>query len=62
MSYDALFSPIKLRGLELKNRVLLPGMNTKMVKNRHGVGEDAVAYHAPAAGALLIESIKPVSA
>ena len=31
MSYDALFSPIKLRGLELKNRVVLPGMNTKMV-------------------------------
>ena len=27
MSYDALFSPIKLRGLELKNRVVLPGMN-----------------------------------
>ena len=32
MSYDALFSPIKLRGLELKNRVVLPGMNTKMVR------------------------------
>ena len=40
MSYDALFSPIKLRGLELKNRVVLPGMNTKMVKNKH----DAVSY------------------
>ena len=46
MSYDALFSPIKIRGLELKNRVLLPGMNTKMVKNKHGVSDDAVAYHA----------------
>lgn len=46
MSYDALFSPIKLRGLELKNRVVLPGMNTKMVKNKHDVGEDLPAYHA----------------
>jgi NAD(H)-dependent 7alpha-hydroxy-3-oxo-delta4-cholenoic acid oxidoreductase len=46
MSYDALFSPIKLRGLELKNRVVLPGMNTKMVKNKHDVSDDLVAYHA----------------
>lgn len=46
MSYDALFSPIKLRGLELKNRIVMPGMNTKMVKNKHDVAEDLVAYHA----------------
>ena len=46
MSYDALFSPIKLRGLELKNRILMPGMNTKMVKNKHGVADDVCAYHA----------------
>lgn len=46
MSYDALFSPIKLRGLELKNRVVLPGMNTKMVKNKDFVADDLPAYHA----------------
>ena len=46
MSYDALFSPIKIRGLELKNRVLMPGMNTKMVKNKHTVADDVCAYHA----------------
>lgn len=46
MSYDALFSPIKIRGLELKNRVVMPGMNTKMVKNKNDVGEDLPAYHA----------------
>ena len=45
MSYDALFSPIKLRGLELKNRVVLPGMNTKMAKNKHDVAEDLTGYH-----------------
>jgi 2,4-dienoyl-CoA reductase-like NADH-dependent reductase (Old Yellow Enzyme family)/thioredoxin reductase len=28
--FDALFSPIKLRGLELPNRVILPGADTKM--------------------------------
>lgn len=33
MSYEALFSPFKVRGLELKNRIVLPGMNTKMAKN-----------------------------
>ena len=46
MSYDALFSPIKLRGLELKNRVILPGMATKMVKQKNDVAEDLPGYHA----------------
>lgn len=46
MSYDALFSPIKIRGLELKNRVVMPGMNTKMVKNKHDISDDLPAYHA----------------
>lgn len=45
MSYEALFNPIKIRGLELKNRVVLPGMNTKMVRNKHEIGEDMIAYH-----------------
>ena len=46
MSYDALFSPIKIRGLELRNRVVMPGMNTKMVKNKHDISDDLPAYHA----------------
>ena len=45
MSYEALFSPFKIRGLELKNRIVLPGMNTKMTKNKHNIGEDLIAYH-----------------
>ena len=62
MSYDALFSPIKLRGLELKNRVVLPGMNTKMVKNKHDVGEDLPAYHAArAAGGCGLNIVELVS-
>ena len=62
MSYDALFSPIKLRGLELKNRVVLPGMNTKMVKDKHNVGEDLPAYHAArAAGGCGLNIVELVS-
>ena len=60
MSYDALFAPIKLRGLELKNRVVLPGMNTKMVKNKHDIAEDLVAYHAArAAGGCALNIVEP---
>ena len=62
MSYDALFSPIKLRGLELKNRVVLPGMNTKMVKDKNDVGEDLPAYHAArAAGGCGLNIVELVS-
>lgn len=62
MSYDTLFSPIKLRGLELKNRVVLPGMNTKMVKNKHDVAEDLPAYHAArAAGGCGLNIVEIVS-
>ena len=60
MSYDALFSPIKLRGLELKNRVVLPGMNTKMVKNKHDVAEDLAIYHGVrAAGGCALNIVEP---
>ena len=60
MSYDALFAPIKLRGLELKNRVVLPGMNTKMVKNKHDIAEDLAAYHAArAAGGCALNIVEP---
>lgn len=60
MSYDALFTPIKLRGLELKNRIVLPGMNTKMVKNKHDIAEDLAAYHAArAAGGCALNIVEP---
>ena len=60
MSYDALFSPIKLRGLELKNRVVLPGMNTKMVKNKHDIADDLAIYHGVrAAGGCALNIVEP---
>lgn len=43
MPFEKLFSPIKLRGLELKNRVLMPGMDTKLAHN--SIGEEVIAYH-----------------
>ncbi len=62
MSYDALFSPIKLRGLELKNRVILPGMATKMVKQKNDVAEDLPGYHgAIAAGGCGLNIVELVS-
>ena len=62
MSYEALFNPIKIRGLELKNRVVLPGMNTKMVRNKHEIGEDMIAYHVAKAKAGCALNIFEVAA
>lgn len=62
MSYDALFSPIKIRGLELKNRVVMPGMNTKMVRDKHFVDENLIAYHVARAKAGCALNITEVAA
>ena len=43
MQFEKLFSPIKLRGLELKNRVLMPGMDTKLAHDH--IGDEVIAYH-----------------
>ncbi len=46
MKYEALFSPIKLRGLELKNRIFLPAMMTKMATVPDGqVTQALIDYH-----------------
>ncbi len=45
MSYDALFSPFRIRGLTLKNRIVLPGMETKMSRNRQDIGDNMIQYH-----------------
>ncbi len=45
MSYDALFSPFKVRGLELKNRIVLPGMCTKMARDKHFIDDNLIGYH-----------------
>lgn len=45
MSYNKLFSPIKIRGLELKNRVVFPAMGTKMPSEDKFVTQQVIDYH-----------------
>ncbi len=45
--YQNLFTPIQLRGLELRNRVMLPSMGTKFCgRDGRDVTESLIAYHA----------------
>ncbi|HCX63857.1 MAG TPA: NADH oxidase, partial [Eubacteriaceae bacterium] len=46
MGYEKLFSPIQLRGLELKNRVVFPAMGTKMSGGGKEVTQKLIDYHA----------------
>ena len=62
MSFDALFSPIKIRGLELKNRIVLPGMNTKMTRQKHFIDDDFIGYHVARAEAGCALNIFEVAA
>lgn len=45
LAYPNLFSPMKLRGLELKNRIILPAMETKMVADDGSVTRQFIDYH-----------------
>jgi len=46
MSYENLFSPIKIRGMELKNRVVFPAMATKLITTGGYVTDALTEYHA----------------
>lgn len=45
MAYNALFSPIKIRGLELKNRIILPAMETRFCTKEGEVTQTLIDYH-----------------
>lgn len=45
MAFDKLFSSIKIRGLELKNRVMFPAMGTKMGSEDKFVTQQIIDYH-----------------
>ncbi|MDY8024639.1 FAD-dependent oxidoreductase [Paenibacillus polymyxa] len=45
MTYDTLFSPVKIRDLELKNRVMFPAMGTKMATDDRFVSQQVIDYH-----------------
>lgn len=43
--YEELFSPLDIRGMRLKNRIVMPGMGTKLSENRR-VTQKLIDYHA----------------
>ena len=44
--FDHLLSPIKIRGLQLKNRIILPAMGTRMASEKGEITDRLIAYHA----------------
>lgn len=45
MNYNKLFSPLTIRGLELKNRIVFPAMGTKMATEDKFVTRQLINYH-----------------
>ena len=43
--YEKLFTPIRIKGLELKNRVILPAMGTKFAGKASYVTQQLIDYH-----------------
>ena len=45
MAFEKLFSPIKIRGMELRNRIVFPAMGTKMATEDRFVTQKLINYH-----------------
>lgn len=45
MKFENLFNPIKIRGMELRNRVVFPAMGTKMATEEGFVTDKLIDYH-----------------
>lgn len=59
--YEKLFSPIAIRGMELKNRVVMPAMGTKLSRERH-VTQALIDYHlARALGGTALNMVEVAS-
>ena len=43
--FEHLFAPIKIRDMELKNRIILPAMGTRMAAENGAVTDKLIAYH-----------------
>lgn len=62
MAFPTLFSPIKLRGLELKNRIIMPAMGTKFANEDRTVSQQLIDYHvARAAGGSALNIVEVAS-
>lgn len=45
MKFARLFSPIQIRGMEMRNRVVFPAMGTKMASEDKFVTQQLIDYH-----------------
>lgn len=45
MKFEKLFSPIKVRGMEMRNRIVFPAMGTKMPTEDRQVTQKLIDYH-----------------
>ncbi|MEG1383730.1 MAG: NAD(P)/FAD-dependent oxidoreductase [Oscillospiraceae bacterium] len=43
--FDKLFAPIKIRGMELRNRIIMPAMGTRMASETGEITGRLIAYH-----------------
>lgn len=44
--FEHVFAPIRIRDMELKNRIILPAMGTRMAEENGAVTDKLIAYHA----------------
>lgn len=44
--FEHVFSPIRIRNMELKNRIILPAMGTRMADEHGAITDKLIAYHA----------------
>ncbi len=44
--FEHVFAPIRIRDMELKNRIILPAMGTRMADENGAVTDKLIAYHA----------------
>ena len=58
--FDHLFSPFKVRGLELKNRIVMPAMGTRFCEDRH-ITQRLIDYHVARAASGTALNIVEVS-
>ena len=52
--FEKLFSPITIKGMELKNRVILPAMGTKFAGKASYVTPQLVNYHVARAKTMMV--------
>ena len=50
--FEKLFEPIRIRGMEVKNRIVLPAMGTKMAAEDGNVTQQIIDYQVARAAAV----------